>query len=114
MVAPSSTRSTIICCQVRTKPVHRVMRPNRNVMLLNQMRGPKVRTATVQGSWNAMLDRVKTKMATEKRLPWSKPKSESIEVTDALEMTPLSRRSRLQRIPAIVHSRRSTFSRMRL
>ncbi len=44
-------------------------------------------------------------------MPWSKPRSESMLVTEALEMMPLSRRLSEQSRPAIVHNRTSTFTR---
>jgi hypothetical protein len=78
----------------------------------NQILGPKVRTAMVEGSWNAMLAIVKMKMEMEYLLPTSSSRSESMEVTDALEMTPLSRRLSEQRRPAMLQRRRSTFRRM--
>ena len=58
-------RSAIICRHVCTKAVHSVMIPKQTVMKENQMRGPKVRTAIVEGSWKAMLAMVKMKIETE-------------------------------------------------
>jgi hypothetical protein len=62
-----------------------VMTPKHVVINENQMRGPNVRTAIVDGSWNAMLAMVKMKMETEYRFPTSSSRSESMLVTDALE-----------------------------
>ena len=81
------------------KAVHIVIRPKQNVMNENHILGPKVRTAIVDGNWNAMLAIVKMKILTDIRSP-SRPISAGIEVTK-------------QRMPAIVHSRKSTLSRSR-
>jgi len=107
-------RSAIICRHVCTKAVHSVMMPKQKVMKANQIRGPKVRTAIVDGSWKAMLAIVKINMETEYRLPTFNSRSLSIEVTDALEMTPLSSRLSEHKIPAMLQSRRSTFRRILL
>lgn len=77
----------------------------------NQMRGPTKRTASVEGSWNKTLETVKMKMATEYRFPYSS-RSSIIEVTEAEDMMPESSRFKLQRMPAMVHNRKSTFNRM--
>ena len=67
MEAPSRKRRTIICCAVRTKPVLSVRMPKATVIAVNQTRGPSMRTAMVEGSWNTILEMVKMKMDTEKR-----------------------------------------------
>jgi hypothetical protein len=64
MAMPSNTRRAIICFQVVTKAVHMVIKPKLKVMKANHIRGPKVRTAIVLGSWKAMLAIVKMKMLT--------------------------------------------------
>jgi hypothetical protein len=64
MAIPSNTRNAIICFQVVTKAVHMVIKPKLKVMKANHIRGPKVRTAIVLGSWKAMLAIVKMKMLT--------------------------------------------------
>ena len=81
-------------------------------MTLNQIRGPNVRTAIVDGSWKTMLEIVKMKIETENRFP-VRSRSLIIEVTEADDITPESRRFRLHNRPAMVQRRRSTFSRNR-
>lgn len=105
-------RRAIIWRQDCTNAVHSVMMPKQNVMNANQILGPNVLTAMVDGSWNAILAMVKIKMDTEYRLPTSSSKSLSMDVTEADEMTPLSSRFKLQRMPAMVQRRRSTFNLM--
>ncbi|EAT77443.1 hypothetical protein SNOG_15218 [Parastagonospora nodorum SN15] len=65
--------------------------PKQKVMKANQIRGPNVLTAIVDGSWKAMLAIVKMKIETEYLLPTLSSKSLSIEVTEAEEMTPESK-----------------------
>lgn len=110
MDAPRRMRNAIICFQVWMNPVHRVIEPKQQVINENQRRGPNVLTAIVDGSWKQMLAIVKMKMETEYRLPLSRSRSDNMEVTEALEMTPLSSKLRLHKIPAIVQRRKSTFS----
>jgi hypothetical protein len=88
------------------------MMPKENVMNENQILGPNVLTAIVEGSWKAMLAIVKMKMETEYRLPTSNSRSLNMEVTEAEDMTPLSRRLRLHNKPAILQRRKSTFNRI--
>jgi hypothetical protein len=64
MAIPSRTLRAIICFHVVTKAVHMVIKPKLKVMKANHLRGPKVRTAIVLGSWKAMLAIVKMKMLT--------------------------------------------------
>ena len=90
------------------------MMPKQKVIKANQIRGPKVRTAIVDGNWKAMLAIVKMKIETEYLLPMSSSRSLSIDVTDALDITPLSSRLSEHKIPAMLQSRRSTFMRMLL
>ena len=87
----------------------KLIRPKPKVTKEKKMRGPMRRTAMVAGSWKHTPATVKMRMETEKRLPWSKPRSLSMLVTEALEMRPLSRRLRLHNRPAMVHSLMSTF-----
>ena len=87
-----------------------VMTPKATVMKENHSRGPNLRTAIVDGNWKVILAIVKMKMLTEYRFPVSS-KSEIMEVTDAELITPESRRLSEQRMPAMVHNRRSTFLR---
>jgi hypothetical protein len=112
MAIPSKTLNAIICFQVLTKAVHIVIRPKLNVMKANHLLGPKVRTAIVLGSWKAILAIVKMKMLTLYLFP-VRSKSVSIDVTEADEMTPESRRFKEQRTPAIVQRRMSTLRRRR-
>lgn len=123
---PSKILITIISFHVRINAVHwypsaefmlwntghhtRVIRPKATVMPANQIRGPNSLTAMVEGSWNVTLAIVKIKIAIEYLLPPS-PRSSIILVTEALEMTPLSSKSRLHRMAAMVHRRRSTLRR---
>lgn len=87
----------------------KLIKPKPNVAKEKKIRGPIRRTATVAGSWKHTPDTVKIRIETENRLPWSSPRSLSILVTEALEIRPLSSRSRLHSKPAIVHNLRSTF-----
>ena len=110
MAMPSSTLSAIICFQLWMKAVPIVIRPKATVMKENHSLGPNLRTAIVDGSWKVILAIVKMKMLTEYRFP-TRSKSEIIEVTDAELITPESRRLSEQRMPAMVHNRRSTLRR---
>jgi len=94
------------------KAVQSVIVPNATVMEENQILGPNRRTAIVAGSWKVIDAMVKMKMLMLNLFPY-RPRSSGIEVTEAEEMTPESSRLREQRIPAIVHKRRSTLRRRR-
>lgn len=94
------------------KAVHIVITPKANVIVANHILGPNFLTAIVEGSWKAMLEIVKMKMATLYRFP-DKSRSFNIEVTLAEEMIPESRRLREHKMPAMVQRRRSTFRRKR-
>jgi hypothetical protein len=110
---PSRTRNTIISCHECIKAVHKVTGPTQNVTVAKNTRGPTTRTGIVEGSWNTILLTVKMNMAMEKRLP-VRSRSFGIEVTEADEIMPLSRRLRLHRRPAIEQSCRFTLSLRRL
>lgn len=129
MAIPSKTRIKIICLHVYMNAVHyatlephfiilllglthtRVIRPKAMVVKAKNILGPIRRTAMVAGSWKQRAAIVNIRMATEYRFPSASPRSFNIDVTDALEMMPLSSKFKLQSKPAIVHSRRSTFDR---
>ena len=92
------------------KAVDSVITPKSVVIVLKKTRGPITRRRMVAGSWKQILDTVKMKMATLKRLP-VRDRSVGMLVTEAEERMPLSRRLREQRMPAMVQRRRSTLRR---
>jgi len=75
------------------KAVQSVIVPNATVINENQMRGPNFLTAIVEGSWKVMLAIVKMKMLMLNLLPY-RPRSSGMEVTEAEDITPESRRLR--------------------
>ena len=117
---------TIICFHVWMNAVHwifdqhqrpsilvsertNVIKPNDTVVHVKNILGPRRRTVMVAGSWKHTLATVKIRIATEKRFPRSSSRSCSMEVTEALEIIPLSIRFRLANKPPIVQSLRSIF-----
>ena len=86
--------------------MQKVMIPKVMVVNAKKVLGPTILTASVAGSWKQTFATVNKRIETEKRLP-TKSRSLSILVTDAEERMPLSRRSRLQSIPAMIQSRKS-------
>lgn len=117
---------TIICFHVWMNAVHwifdqhqrpsilvsertNVIKPNDKVMHVKKILGPRRRTMMVAGSWKHTLATVKIRIATEKRFPRSSSRSCSMDVTEALEIIPLSIRFRLASKPPIVQSLRSIF-----
>ena len=86
--------------------MQRVMSPKVVVFYAKKALGPTILTASVAGSWKQMFAAVNRRIETEKRLP-TKSRSRSMLVTDAEESMLLSKRSRLQSIPAMRQSRKS-------
>lgn len=86
-----------------------VIKPKHMVVHGKKILGPKRRTATVAGNWKDTLATVKMRIATEKRFPRSSSRSFSIDVTEALEIIPLSIRFKLVNKPPMVHSLMSIF-----
>ena len=93
------------------KAVQRVIKPKLVVMTAKKIGGPTNLMTTVAGSWKQIEETVNMKIAIEYRSP-VKDKSESIDVTAAEDMMPLSKRFKLHSKPAIEQSRISTFRRI--
>lgn len=96
------------CGIVGLKPTN-VIKPNPIVVQVKKILGPRRRTAMVAGSWKHTLATVKMRIDTEKRLSRSRPRSCSMDVTEALEIMPLSIKFKLVNTPPMVQSLRSIF-----
>ncbi|KAG9796038.1 hypothetical protein KCU88_g305, partial [Aureobasidium melanogenum] len=97
---PSRTLNAIISLQLVMAAVHMVIKPNAQVIVEKNILGPTSRNKIVAGSWKHTEATVKMNMETEYLSPL-RSRSDSMLVTDADEMMPLSSRFKLQRTPAI-------------